>query len=37
MEDNLKIEKIEYLRNHWLDLTQILNLSSGDQTKIKNA
>jgi hypothetical protein len=37
MEDNLKIEKVEYLSNHWLDLTQILNLSSGDQTKIKNA
>ena len=37
MEDDLKILKVEYLSNHWLDLPQILNLSSGDQTKIKNA
>jgi hypothetical protein len=33
MEDNLKILKVEYLSNHWSDLPQILNLSSGDQTK----
>ena len=37
MEDDLKILKFEYLNNHWFDLPQILNLSSGDQTKIKNA
>ena len=36
MEDDLKILKVEYLSNHWLDLPQILNLSSGDQTKSKN-
>ena len=35
MEDNLKIWKIEYLSNHWSDLQQILNLSPGDQTKLK--
>ena len=22
MEDDLKIKKVEYLSNHWLDLTQ---------------
>ena len=32
-----QILKIEYFSNHWLDFLQILNLSSGDQTKIKNA
>jgi hypothetical protein len=37
MEDNLKILSIEYVSNHLLDLPQTLNLSSGDQTKIKNA
>ena len=37
IEDDLKILKVEYLSNHWSDLPQILNLSSGDQTKIKNA
>ena len=37
MEDDLKILKVEYLSNHWLDFPQILNLSSGDQTKFKNA
>ena len=37
MEEDLEIWKIEYLSNHWSDLPQILNLSSGDQTKIKNA
>jgi spore cortex formation protein SpoVR/YcgB (stage V sporulation) len=36
MEDDLKILKVEYLRNRWLDLRHILNLCSGDQTKIKN-
>ena len=35
MEEDLEISKIEYLSNHWSDLPQILNLSSGDQTKIK--
>ena len=33
MEDNLKILKVEYLSNHWSDLSQIWNLSSGDQNK----
>jgi hypothetical protein len=33
MEDDHKIIKVEYLSNHWSDLPQILNLSSGDKTK----
>ena len=37
MEDDLNIIKDEYLNNHWLDLSQMLNLSSGDQTYIRNA
>ena len=37
MEEDLKILKVEYLSNHSSDTPQILNLSSGDQTKIKNA
>ena len=37
MEDELKIFKVEYLRNSLLDLPQILNLSSVDRTKINNA
>ena len=37
MEDDLKILKVEYLSNHYLFLPEILNLSLGDQTKIKNA
>ena len=32
-EDNLRILNMEYLSNHWLDLTHILNLSLGDQNK----
>ena len=32
MKDNLKILKIEYLINHFLDHTQILDLSLNDQT-----
>ena len=32
MEDDLKILKVEYLSNHLLDPTQILNLSLDDQT-----
>ena len=36
MEDNLKTLKIEYLSNHWLNKSPILNLSLGDKTKIKN-
>ena len=35
MEEDLEISKIEYLSNHRSDLPQILNLSSGDLTKIK--
>ena len=34
MEDDLKILKVEYLSNHWLDVTQIWNLSLGDQTTL---
>ena len=37
MEEDLKIFKVEYLSNHWTDFTQILNLSLGDKTKIKDA
>ena len=33
----VEILKVEYLSNHSSDPPQILNLSSGDQTKIKNA
>jgi hypothetical protein len=36
MEDKLKILKVEYLRHHWSDFPQILNLQKGDQTKIGN-
>ena len=35
MEDNLKIVKVEYLSNHWLDFPQSWNLSSGDQPEFK--
>ena len=34
MEDDLKILKVEYLRNHLLDHTQIFNLSLYNQTKL---
>ena len=34
MEEELKVSEFEYLSNHWSDFPQILNLSSGDQTKI---
>ena len=37
MEDDLKILKVEYFSAHWSDQPQNLNLSSGDQTKIKAA
>ena len=35
MEDDLKMWKVEYLSNHWLDLTQIWNLIYWDQTKVQ--
>ena len=35
MEDDLKIWKVEYLSNHWMDLTQIWNLSYWDQIKVQ--
>ena len=35
MEDDLKILNVEYLSSHWSDFPQILNISSGDQTKIR--
>ena len=34
MEDDLHIFKVEYLSNHLLDLSQILNLSLGGPTEI---
>ena len=34
MEEYLKILKVEYLSNHWLDLTQIWNLTYWDQTRV---
>ena len=37
MEDDLNISKVEYISKHWLDLPKSLNLSSGDQTKLKKA
>ena len=37
MEDDLKMLKVEYLRNHWSDLPKILSLGLGDLTKIKNS
>jgi hypothetical protein len=37
MEDDLKMWKVEYLTNHWLDLTQIWNLSYWDQTKVQKS
>ena len=36
IEDNLKILNVEYLSNHWSDLSQISNLGAGEQIKIKN-
>ena len=33
MEDDLKTLKVDFLSNHMVDLTQILNLILGDQTK----
>ena len=36
MEYDLQILEVEYLRDHWLDLPQILNLSWEDQTELKN-
>ena len=35
MEDNLKISKVEYLSNLLFDLPHLLNLSLGEQPKIK--
>jgi hypothetical protein len=32
MEDDFKVLKVEYLSNHLLGHTQILNLSQDDQT-----
>jgi hypothetical protein len=37
MEDDLKILKVEYLSNNSSDPPHILNLSLGDQTKIKKS
>ena len=34
MEDHLKIFKVEYLHNHWLDLAQNWNLAMEDDLKI---
>ena len=35
MEDDLKLEKFEYLSSQWLNFPQILNISSWEQTNIK--
>ena len=35
IEDDIKIWKYEYLSSHWSDLSQILSISSWDQTKVK--
>jgi hypothetical protein len=37
MEDELKISKVEYLWNRWLNLPQILKLSLRDLNKFKNS
>ena len=37
MEDDLKILKVEYIRNQLSDLTKISNWGSGDQIRIWNA
>ena len=37
MEEDLKILKVKYLSYFLSDLLQMLNLSFGDQTKIKDA
>ena len=36
MEDDLKILKVEFLRNHIMDHTQILNLNLDEQTIFYN-
>ena len=35
MEEDLKILKVKYLSNHWLDFPQILDLSLGTKPKLK--
>ena len=35
MEDDLKLQKFEYLSSHRSDLLQILNISLWEQTKVK--
>ena len=37
MDDDLKIWKFEYLSSHWSNFPQILNISSGEQTKVKKS
>ena len=34
MEKDLKISKVEYLSNHWSDVTQIWKISLYDQTQL---
>ena len=36
MEDDLHKMKVEYLSNHWSDLTQIWNICLGNQTEYQN-
>ena len=36
IEDDLKIEKVEYISNRWLDLPEIWNFSLGEQIEIEN-
>ena len=35
LEDDLKMKNVEYLRNNWLNLTQTLDFSLGDQNENK--
>ena len=36
MEDDIKLLNVEYLNNHFLDNTQLLNLSLEDQIYFAN-
>ena len=36
MDDYIKLLKVEFLSNHWLDIPQNLNLRSREKTTMKN-
>ena len=36
MEDNLKILNVEYLRNSWSDISQIVNVGFDNQSKVED-